>query len=212
MFHDSSNKPNRRAPSRFSGNPLFEKNTQKSKHDRFIPSGIQKCLYDTIEVMDEEKSSTHPNDPSKTPNELSQLLKSTMLEDSTSFPQGFLTNFKENIPKKMLNFNGKSRSKPKYHLSHPANKKTAKPTYKRNVRTKPHKILDAPSLQDDFYFDIINWASTNYISIGLLNHVYCLNVTTNQSFKMASYFGEALVSSIKANGAGSQLAIGTTTG
>ena len=88
----------------------------------------------------------------------------------------------------------------------------AKPSYKRNVRDKPHKILDAPSLQDDFYFDIINWSATNYISIGLLNHVYCLNVTTNQSFKMSSYFGDTLVSCLKANDMGDLLAVGTTAG
>ena len=40
--------------------------------------------------------------------------------------------------------------------------------YKRSVNTLPVKILDAPNLQDDFYFNLVDWSSNNYVTIGLL--------------------------------------------
>jgi cell division cycle 20-like protein 1 (cofactor of APC complex) len=85
--------------------------------------------------------------------------------------------------------------------------------YSRNIKKAPERILDAPALQDDFYFDIVDWSPTNFISIGLINHVYYLNATTNKSSKMATYHEpNALVSCLKSNPLGDILAVGTTNG
>jgi len=87
-----------------------------------------------------------------------------------------------------------------------------KPCYKRQVKKTPPKILDAPAIHDDFYFDIITWSASNFLSIGLLNHVYTLNVTTNKSFKLTSYYGDTLVSCLKSNEMGETLAVGSQSG
>ncbi|KAF9676842.1 hypothetical protein SADUNF_Sadunf08G0045300 [Salix dunnii] len=42
----------------------------------------------------------------------------------------------------------------------------------RKVPKKPHKVLDAPSLQDDFYLNLVDWSSQNVIAVGLGSCVY----------------------------------------
>ena len=37
----------------------------------------------------------------------------------------------------------------------------------RRITTYPHKILDAPGMQDDFYLNLISWSSTNVVGIAL---------------------------------------------
>jgi len=182
---------------------LFAKN--RKNEDRFIPSHIQKSVYDTFGGVSSNVTRE---------NEHNQLLMNTMLDEREEFnPYGYLAGG-DKIPKKLLSFNGQYDKKrtPLGELGFAENFIEGKPVYKRQVKNTPHKILDAPALQDDFYFDIINWSSSNFLSIGLLNHVYTLNVSNNKSFKMTSYFGDNLVSSLKSNDLGELLAVGTQSG
>ncbi|KAM1243255.1 hypothetical protein ACFX2G_035537 [Malus domestica] len=42
----------------------------------------------------------------------------------------------------------------------------------RKVPKTPHKVLDAPSLQDDFYLNLVEWSSQNALAVGLGTSVY----------------------------------------
>jgi cell division cycle 20-like protein 1 (cofactor of APC complex) len=42
----------------------------------------------------------------------------------------------------------------------------------RKVPKTPHKVLDAPSLQDDFYLNVVDWSSQNVLAVGLGTCVY----------------------------------------
>ncbi|VAH74706.1 unnamed protein product [Triticum turgidum subsp. durum] len=42
----------------------------------------------------------------------------------------------------------------------------------RKVPKTPHKVLDAPSLQDDFYLNLVDWSSQNMLAVGLGTCVY----------------------------------------
>ncbi|KAK9282732.1 hypothetical protein L1049_010952 [Liquidambar formosana] len=42
----------------------------------------------------------------------------------------------------------------------------------RKVPKTPHKVLDAPSLQDDFYLNLVDWSSQNVLAVGLGTCVY----------------------------------------
>lgn len=37
----------------------------------------------------------------------------------------------------------------------------------RNIQKVPFKVLDAPNLQDDFYLNLLEWSSSNILSVAL---------------------------------------------
>jgi cell division cycle 20-like protein 1 (cofactor of APC complex) len=37
----------------------------------------------------------------------------------------------------------------------------------RKISKIPFKVLDAPSLQDDFYLNLIDWSSSNILAVAL---------------------------------------------
>jgi len=44
-------------------------------------------------------------------------------------------------------------------------------SYKRKLPSTPYKVLDAPSLQDDYYSDVLDW-SADHIIVALRSKVY----------------------------------------
>lgn len=82
---------------------------------------------------------------------------------------------KESIAKsqrKILSFNKNINNKDENEIEiHSPQKKLNSYTshnndYNRKINTESIKILDAPSLHDDFYFNLVDWAQTNFITIG----------------------------------------------
>jgi cell division cycle 20-like protein 1 (cofactor of APC complex) len=49
----------------------------------------------------------------------------------------------------------------------------------RYIPELPYKVLDAPDLQDDFYLNLIDWSSSNILSVALGPCVYLHNAQTN---------------------------------
>jgi cell division cycle 20-like protein 1 (cofactor of APC complex) len=49
----------------------------------------------------------------------------------------------------------------------------------RRIPKVPYKVLDAPDLHDDFYLNLIDWSSSNVLSVGLGACVYLCNAQTN---------------------------------
>jgi cell division cycle 20-like protein 1 (cofactor of APC complex) len=47
----------------------------------------------------------------------------------------------------------------------------------RKIPTHPAKVLDAPSLADDFYLSVLDWGATNVLAVGLLSDVYLWNAS-----------------------------------
>jgi cell division cycle 20-like protein 1, cofactor of APC complex len=43
---------------------------------------------------------------------------------------------------------------------------------KRRVAKAPFKVLDAPSLQDDYYLNVVDWSAQNVLAVGLGSSVY----------------------------------------
>jgi len=35
----------------------------------------------------------------------------------------------------------------------------------------PYKVLDAPSLEDDFYLSLLDWSQQNILGVGLANSI-----------------------------------------
>ena len=51
---------------------------------------------------------------------------------------------------------------------------------RQRIARTPFKVLDAPSLQDDFYLNLVDWSSTNIVAIGLSSCVYLWNASTRK--------------------------------
>ena len=47
-----------------------------------------------------------------------------------------------------------------------------KPSKERKIQKHAYKILDASSLQDDFYLNLLDWSHNNIIAAGLDTAVY----------------------------------------
>lgn len=56
---------------------------------------------------------------------------------------------------------------------------------KRKMNKKPIKVLDAPELANDFYSNLLDWSTSNLISVGLEGMVYIYNPTSFKTAKLA---------------------------
>jgi cell division cycle 20-like protein 1 (cofactor of APC complex) len=54
----------------------------------------------------------------------------------------------------------------------------------RYISKTPYKVLDAPELQDDFYLNLVDWGSTNFLSVGLGTCVYLWSANTSKVMKL----------------------------
>lgn len=43
----------------------------------------------------------------------------------------------------------------------------------------PFKVLEAPSIQDDFYLNLVDWSAQNLLAVGLQGTVYLWNAATS---------------------------------
>ncbi|KAI0683987.1 WD40 repeat-like protein [Cytidiella melzeri] len=83
----------------------------------------------------------------------------------------------------------------------------------RSVCKTPYRVLDAPELADDFYLNLVDWASTNVLSVGLGSCVYLWTAHTAAVSKLCDLSDSAdTVSSVAWVQKGSTLAIGTLSG
>ncbi|KAM7256475.1 hypothetical protein ACFE04_012216 [Oxalis oulophora] len=82
----------------------------------------------------------------------------------------------------------------------------------RKVSRSPYKVLDAPALQDDFYLNLVDWASYNVLAVGLGNCVYLWNAHTSKVTKLCDLGIDDSVCSVGWAQHGTQLAVGTNNG
>lgn len=54
----------------------------------------------------------------------------------------------------------------------------------RKINKVPVKVLDAPALYDDFYLNLVDWSSTNLLSVGLSNSVYIWNASNSKVVRL----------------------------
>ena len=54
----------------------------------------------------------------------------------------------------------------------------------RHIAKVPFKVLDAPDLADDFYLNLVDWGSTNVLSVGLGSCVYLWSACTSRVTKL----------------------------
>ncbi|ORZ41330.1 WD40-repeat-containing domain protein [Catenaria anguillulae PL171] len=75
-----------------------------------------------------------------------------------------------------------------------------------------YKILDAPGIVDDFYLNVLDWSYRNVIAVGLGSAVYMWDAATSAVTLLTDLAPLDSVASVKWNGNGKYLAVGTSKG
>mmetsp|Transcript_20678 Transcript_20678/g.65027 ORF Transcript_20678/g.65027 Transcript_20678/m.65027 type:complete len:426 (-) Transcript_20678:121-1398(-) len=81
----------------------------------------------------------------------------------------------------------------------------------RRVATSPFKVIEAPSLADDFYLDVVDWSSSDVLAVGLGSTVYLWSACTSRVAALCD-LGDDAVASVKWTHGGARLAIGSRSG
>lgn len=81
----------------------------------------------------------------------------------------------------------------------------------RKIAKIPYRVLDAPSLADDFYYDLIDWSSQDFLAVGLGNAVFLSNNRTNEVIHLCSSPHDEYTS-LSWVSAGTHLAVGHYSG
>ena len=81
----------------------------------------------------------------------------------------------------------------------------------RKIPKIPYRVLDAPSLADDFYYDLIDWSSRDFLAVGLGNAVFLSNNRTNEVILLCSSPHDEYTS-LSWVSAGTHLAVGHYSG
>jgi len=72
--------------------------------------------------------------------------------------------------------------------------------------------LDAPSLSDDFYLNLIDWSNDNQLAVGLGNCIYLWNAETSKVTRLCEIGGDSITSVCWSGAGSSSLAIGCNKG
>lgn len=88
---------------------------------------------------------------------------------------------------------------------------SSSPDFKRVLPKFPYKVLDAPRLLDDFYVNVLDWSSRDWLAVGLTAEVYLWNAQTSEVTRLACY-ARTHVTSLAWDRTGSTLAVGLDTG
>jgi hypothetical protein len=60
----------------------------------------------------------------------------------------------------------------------------------RTIAKTPFKILDAPSLEDDFYLSLLDWSHSNLLCVGLTSMVYVWASDTCKVTKLCEMYSK----------------------
>ena len=81
----------------------------------------------------------------------------------------------------------------------------------RKIPKMPLRIMDAPDMQDDFYFNLLDWSAWDDLAVGLGSTVYSWNAGTNRVSKVCA-LDCASVTSVNWAHSGLHLGVGSSSG
>jgi cell division cycle protein 20 (cofactor of APC complex) len=82
----------------------------------------------------------------------------------------------------------------------------------RYVPKSPERILDAPTIRDDFYLNLLDWGHTNVVAVALDNVVYLWNAESGDVTPLDEFDSPLYVSSLKWSVEGKYLSVGLSDG
>nr|XP_033513027.1 protein FIZZY-RELATED 3 isoform X1 [Nicotiana tomentosiformis] len=177
--------------------------------DRFIPCRSSSRLH-TFGLVEKAEGGGTNNDA------YSRLLKSELFGSDFSSPAGAspMSPSKNMLRFKTENSGPNSPYSPSvlgYDTSL-SNEVSTPPKPPRKVPKTPHKVLDAPALQDDFYLNLVDWSSQNVLAVGLGTCVYLWTASNSRVTKLCDLGPTDSVCSVQWTREGSYISIGTSLG
>lgn len=118
-----------------------------------------------------------------------------------------ILSFKEKAPEGK---NGQSEMKLLFS-NHQQKKKSQSKVTSRHIPQHPEKVLDAPEMLDDYYLNLLDWNSSNILSVALGTSVYLWNASTG-SIQELKTENERTVTSVAWMQQGNYLAVGNDQG
>eukprot|EP01089_Gocevia_fonbrunei_P002532 TRINITY_DN12490_c0_g1_i1.p1 TRINITY_DN12490_c0_g1~~TRINITY_DN12490_c0_g1_i1.p1 ORF type:complete len:464 (+),score=66.37 TRINITY_DN12490_c0_g1_i1:59-1393(+) len=85
------------------------------------------------------------------------------------------------------------------------------PKAPRKISTQPVRILEAPSIKDDYYLNLIDWSSQNTLAVALESAVYLWNASTSKVIQLCNLEHDS-VTGVSWMPNGDFLAVGTNKG
>jgi cell division cycle protein 20 (cofactor of APC complex) len=82
----------------------------------------------------------------------------------------------------------------------------------RYVPKSPQRILDAPTIRDDFYLNLLDWGHGNVVAVALENVVYLWNAESGDVDQLDEVNEPMFVSSVKWSHEGKYLSVGLSNG
>ncbi len=82
----------------------------------------------------------------------------------------------------------------------------------RRVNKLPIKVLDAPALQDDYYLNLIDWSTQNFLAVGLSSCVYLWNASNSKVNKLTDLGVSDSTTSVAWSAKGPYFSMGTNNG
>ena len=73
-------------------------------------------------------------------------------------------------------------------------------------------MLDAPALQDDYYLNLIDWSSQNFLAVGLSSSVYMWNASNSKVSKLCDLGMADSTTSVAWAPKGPHFSLGTNNG
>lgn len=83
---------------------------------------------------------------------------------------------------------------------------------RRKINKLPCKVLDAPALQDDYYLNLIDWSTQNYLAVGLASSVYLWNAKNSKVTKLCDLGVSDSATSVSWAKKGPLFSLGTNSG
>ncbi|KAL0843058.1 hypothetical protein Bca101_016303 [Brassica carinata] len=216
--------------SSFRGISTLSSPSKSTCSDRFIPCRSSSRLH-AFDLQDKEPTTTTPVKEGGGGNEAySRLLKSELFGSDFVSPSSLLSpagggggasSPMSPCTPNMLRFKtDRSNSSPCSPFSPSilgndnglSSDSSPPPKPPRKVPKTPHKVLDAPSLQDDFYLNVVDWSSQNVLAVGLGTCVYLWTASNSKVTKLCDLGPNDSVCSLQWTREGSYISVGTSHG
>ena len=171
--------------------PSFSLETPRARvplflSDRFIPRQLN---FDTFLFRHIQQKSTSKADALSTPNVNESLRRKNSIEKYQTVLKKNLSTEPENS--KIRSYAEKRSKRQDFVFDDENHSEVAE--HVRTINKQPYKILEAPKLKDDFYYNILDWNKDDLIAVSLNNIVYMWTGRNNEAEKLI----EGKVSSIK---------------
>ncbi|KAF2091209.1 WD40 repeat-like protein, partial [Saccharata proteae CBS 121410] len=83
---------------------------------------------------------------------------------------------------------------------------------RRRIASAPERVLDAPSIVDDYYLNLLDWSAGNQVAVALERSVYIWSADTGNVNSLFDCNDDTYITSVKWSGDGAYVACGLDNG